>query len=277
MNESTYRTAGGVVVHRQVEALAVANAVEGLIDALNERRGALFSSSYEYPGRYTRWDMGFTDPLLAFVGSAREFRVDALNDRGSVLIPAVSAALAGVDGVTLGPSGADAVVGEVAKPSRRFEEEERSRQPSLFSVLRALRDLFASPQDSHLGLYGAFGYDLAFQFEPINLHLRRPDDQRDLVLYLPDELIVVDHQRQHATRTSYEFSVGAASTAGLARSVTTEPYRGDLLVERSSDHAATEYAALVDIAKGAFRRGDLFEVVPGQMFTEPCPSPPSER
>ena len=38
------------------------SAIEPVIDALDERRGVLLASSYEYPGRYTRWDMGFVDP-----------------------------------------------------------------------------------------------------------------------------------------------------------------------------------------------------------------------
>ena len=63
-------------------------------------------------------------------------------------------------------------------------------------MLRSLREFFASPEDEHLGLYGAFGYDLVFQFEPMQLKLPRPDDQRDLVLYLPDEILIVDHMRQ---------------------------------------------------------------------------------
>ena len=33
---------------------------------------------------------------------------------------------------------------------------------------------------------------------------------------------------------------------------------------------------MVRVAREAFKRGDLFEVVPGQTFFEPCPSPPSE-
>src|SRR5437667_301547 len=80
-----------------------------------------------------------------------------------------------------------------------------SRQPSVFSVLRRLIDLFASAEDRHLGLYGAFGYDLVFQFEAMPLHLPRPEDQRDLVLYLPDEILVVDHMRQIAAVHCYDF------------------------------------------------------------------------
>ena len=45
---------------------------------------------------------------------------------------------------------------------------------------------------------------------------------------------------------------------------------------RGCDHEPGEYAAMVRLAREAFKRGDLFEVVPGQTFFEPCPSSPSE-
>src|SRR5206468_7472024 len=81
----------------------------------------------------------------------------------------------------------DRIAGQIRESEKRFPEEQRSRQPSIFSVLRALIHLFASPEDQHLGFYGAFGYDLVFQFEPMPLRLPRPGDPRDLVLYLSDE------------------------------------------------------------------------------------------
>ena len=37
-------------------------------------------------------------------------------------------------------------------------EEERTRQRSVFAVLRLLLNLFRSSEDPYLGLYGAFGY-----------------------------------------------------------------------------------------------------------------------
>src|SRR4029079_14854618 len=43
----------------------------------------------------------------------------------------------------------------------------------------------------------------------------------------------------------------------------------------SSDHAKGEYAGLVERAKDSFIRGDLFEVVCGQLFAEGCADPPS--
>jgi anthranilate synthase len=146
----------------------------------------------------------------------------------------------------------------------------------VFSVLRALVDLFHHSGEPHLGLYGAFGYDLAFQFEPLQLRRARPADQRDLVLYLPDALIIVDHQRDVAQRRQYEFEVDGVSTASLARTGASEPYAADPLVVASCDHEPGEYAAVVRRAREAFKRGDLFEVVPGQTFTEPCAPSPAE-
>ena len=78
-----------------------------------------------------------------------------------------------------------------------FNEEDRSRQPSLFSVVREITHLFSyNGGDGQLGLYGSFGYDLAFQFEPITLKQIRENSQRDLLLYLPDEILVVDQDKR---------------------------------------------------------------------------------
>ena len=97
-----------------------------------------------------------------------------------------------------------------------FTEEQRSRRPTVFSVLREITAAFGCP-DPHLGLYGAFGYDLAFQFEPVRTSIDRSDDQRDLVLHLPDQIWVVDLRREEALRYSYDFTVaGPAGGAGPA-------------------------------------------------------------
>jgi len=271
-----YETKGGIRVHRTVEQIAVPGAVEPLLDALDSRRGVLLASSYEYPGRYTRWDMGFVDPAVELSSRARDFTIRALNDRGRVLLGGAERAIAASDAVASHERSDDAVRGVVREATEHVPEEQRSKQPTMFSVVRALVDLFASDADPHLGLYGAFGYDLALQFEPIRLKLERPDDQRDLVLYVPDELVVVDHRREVASRIRYEFETPDGSTDGLAREGDSHPYVGAQTVQRSCDHEPGEYARVVEVARDAFKRGDLFEAVPGRTFFEPCPAPPSE-
>src|SRR5437870_7878507 len=99
MTVTTYDTAGGIRVHRTVEEIPLASAIEPVIQALDAHRGVLLASSYEYPGRYTRWDMGFVDPPLVLSGRDRGFRIDALNARGRVLLPPIADALRTLDAV----------------------------------------------------------------------------------------------------------------------------------------------------------------------------------
>src|SRR5437899_4958170 len=276
MTRTTYETAGRIRVHRTVEEIPVAGAIEPVILALDDSRGVLLASSYEYPGRYTRWDMGFINPPLVLIARGRGFRLDALNARGRVLLPSIAEALRALDAVERMATAEASLEGAVRAPAGRFAEEERSRQASVFSLLRALGALFHHPEEPHLGLYGAFGYDLAFQFEPIRLRLERPPEQRDLVMYLPDELVIVDHRREVAMRRPYEFEAEGRSTNGLPRVGTAEPYVGATRVPEAAHHERGAYAAVVRRAREAFKRGDLFEVVPGQTFFAGCPSPPSE-
>ena len=272
----TYLTAGGVTITRTARAETRDDAIASLAGALDERLGVLLTSSFEYPGRYTRWDIGFCDPALSFIGRQRGFEVRACNERGAVLLPAVASALRGCDAVADLEAGPKAVAGTVRASGEWFPEELRSKQPTLFSVVRALIDLFRSPEDVHLGLYGAFGYELAFQFDPIRLSMPRDGSDRNLVLFLPDDVLVVDHRREAATRYSYEFEAGGRGTAGLVRTGDRTPYVAADAAGQACDHAPGEYAATVREAIEAFRRGDLFEVVPGQTFFEPCAAPPSE-
>jgi anthranilate synthase len=271
-----YTTEGGVTVTRTRHETPYVGAIETYIDALNSRRGCVFSSNYEYPGRYTRWDTAIVDPPLVVSARGRAMRIEALNARGERLLdglaPAVEA-LAEVEDFVRAPA---LVTLRVAEPMRIFTEEERSRAPTVFTVLRAIVALFKSPEDPNLGLYGAFGYDLAFQFDPVELKLERPQSQRDVVLYLPDEILVVDHHQAKAWHDRYDFAGKDFSTEGLPRGGQETPFAPGKMQPPRADHEPGEYARLVGKAKESFRRGDLFEVVPGQMFFERCVSKPSE-
>ncbi|MGI3166115.1 anthranilate synthase [Pseudooceanicola sp. 200-1SW] len=275
MTDLTFRTKGGVRVTRKEMPGVYPSDTEALARRLDSYRGVLLSSNYEYPGRYTRWDFGFAEPPLVVEARGRAMRIAALNGRGRVLLQIIAPALDGETAIETAAISADEITLTIRKPDRVISEEERSRAPSVFSVLRRIVDLFFSDEDGHLGLYGAFGYDLAFQFEPIDFARERPEDQRDLVLFLADDIIVSDHYSTTTTRYRYEFAAGELSTEGLAGGIEAEPFvQGPSDVPRG-DHVPGEYAKLVVDAKESFRRGDLFEVVPGQVFYEPCKDSPS--
>lgn len=274
---SSYTTAGGIHVTRERRGIDAQAAIDELIEVLDTRRGVLLSSNYDYPGRYTRWDLGLQNPLLEITSRDRRVDVRALNDRGQILLAPIAGVLEALDEVADFRTSAHGLELTIQAPERRFAEEERSRQPSVFSAIRALVKLFSSSRDDQLGLYGAFGYDLTFQFEPIRLKHARPADQRDMVLYLPEELLVVDRQKETAYRYRYEFRHAGESTAAADPSPYPEPHVPELGAGRhGSDHAPGEYAEAVRRAKQLFKRGDLFELVLGQTFREPCQRKPSE-
>jgi len=168
-------------------------------------------------------------------------------------------------------------VGYVIPSGTYFQEEDRSRQPSLFSLVRSIRELFSYPDENRLGLYGAFGYDLSFQFEPIPLHTERSETQRDLFMYLPDEILVIDNQRGDAWTVSYEFSDASTSTTGLPRQLSDAKHEipSSPLTFEKRDMKKGEFAQAVVRAKEEFRVGNLFEVVLSQTFREQLLEKPS--
>lgn len=272
-----YTTKSGIVVSRTVTEVALETALEDILWSLNSQRGGLLGSSYEYPGRYKRWAMGFVNPPIELSTCDRNFTIKALNKRGTVLIPFLAERLTKKSQIEEIEVEANLITGSIIKSSRLFAEEERSRQPSAFSIVREILHAFYSNEDEHLGLYGAFGYDLVYQFESVPKTQVRPEDQRDLVLYLPDELVIVDYYLQSAFLLQYDFATPHGNTMGLPRIGEAVDYRGSRSIpERNVDHAPGEYASKVHTALEYFRRGDLFEVVPSQNFYASCEEAPSK-
>ena len=78
-----------------------------------------------------------------------------------------------------------------------------------------------------------------------------------------------------ASILSYEFAYNGQSTDGLPRDTADSVY-AKTGRQGFADHAPGDYPAVVEKARGAFARGDLFEAVPGQLFGEPCDRTPAE-
>ncbi len=268
MTTFSYVTRGGVRVTRRTTPADYATATESLIDRLDAHQGALLSSNYEYPGRYTRWEFGFADPPLRIEARGRDMVFLALNRRGSTLLRILEPALAALGDVERMSSDADRISLSIRDAGPVADEEARSRAPSVFTALRAVSEHFHSGEDGHLGLYGAFGYDLAFQFDPIELKRPRPEGQRDLALFHVDSLVVADHYTAEAHSIHYDFALGGHDTSGVDGGGASLPFAASKETPPRGDHSPGEYADLVRLAKDSFARGDLFEVVPGQVFHE---------
>lgn len=202
---NSYTTQGGIFISRSVTNTSIDSAIEEVLMRLDSQRGGLLASSYEYPGRYKRWAIGFVNPPLEISTRDRNFTITAHNERGLVLLGYLEDLFLNKPYIEHINREDNCISGFIKLSNRLFSEEERSRQPSVFSVIREIISAFYSDEDENLGLYGALGYDLVFQFEQMPKLLERESDQKDLILYLPDELLVVDYHLQQAFRLQYDF------------------------------------------------------------------------
>jgi anthranilate synthase len=273
-----FTTHSGVLVTRTATALPFEDGLKTLVGRLDRERGALFSSGFEYPDRYSRWEMGFAAPPLEFVGFGRRLEVRALNARGSALLDLFGDVLTR-DGATATRKDATTLILDVASSDEAFPEEERSLQPTVFTPLRTLLTDFAGIADTSLGLYGAFGYDLLFQFEPIAQRLPRARADSDLHLFLPDQFFMVDRRKETAFRYDYEFARGDVATAGLDREAAPIAVRdaaADTPPTIETDHSDAGYADMVDKAREEIRVGNVFEVVLSRKFSADYTGKPSD-
>lgn len=266
-DRQSFLTPSGIVVERTRERADDA-ALAALRKRLDHRRGALLCSTYEYPGRYVKRELGFVDPPLVLESQGRSLLLTALNERGVILLEPLARVLDRERHLFARARSDTQLRYEVAPVGELASEEQRTRQPSVFSALRALLRALSLPSEPLFGLYGAFGYDLVLQLE--SLLCKQPrDDQRELVLYLPDELLVREGERGPVERHRYEFSFAGAHTQGVARTGQLAPFVPDDSLAAACDHRAGQFEAVVERAREAFRRGDLFEVTPSQTFVRP--------
>ncbi|OWA37400.1 anthranilate synthase component I [Saccharibacillus sp. O16] len=275
-----YATRDQLQVTRTLTPLDSSEAVSSLLAHIDDKRGALFTSGYEYPGRYSRWDVGFLNPPIELRSSRGRFEIRALNERGDLLLKFLLDILSSDPVFALHhEAGSRLIEGTVLRredEEEQLSEEDRTRRPSIFTLIRKVKEALEAPEDSQLGLYGAFGYDLVFQFEPMPLKHERTLERPDVVLYLPDEIVMVDRQQDQAYKLSYDFALGSRSTAGLDRQTpSTAALNAGTAHSKLPDYVPGRYAKLVDTAIEEFKVGNLFEVVPTQTLYEPCPDTPS--
>ena len=269
MREYRYTTPHGIQVTRSASKTNFRKGLHHVLRDLDQHRGIYLSSGYEYPGRYSRWDIASTCPPLEIIAYDRRVEFRPLNARGVETLRMFHGLLAGhPHWEDFGFEG-EMLAGRLKPLPTLFPEEERSKQPSVFSILRALTEEFRGEEDSRLGLLGAFGYDLLFQFEPIEKKLPRAG-HKDLHLFLCDDIWYMDRKKEQVERYQYEFELAGASTRGLARD-------GEAIAPPApresgpiaSDHTPEEYMANVETVRQGMRRGDYYEVVLRQTFRTP--------
>src|SRR5213080_4467312 len=109
MREFRYTTPHGTSVTRTIKRTSYRKGLRHLLRELDRHRGIYLSSGYEYPGRYSRWDIASTRPPLEIVSLDRRVEFRPLNERGRRMVRMLHPVLAehphwddfGFDGDTL--------------------------------------------------------------------------------------------------------------------------------------------------------------------------------
>jgi anthranilate synthase len=276
MPKLSYTTSSGIAVTRSDSETDYKKGLKHLLRKLDRFRGIYLSSGYEYPERYSRWDVASICPPLEIVAAGRDIDFRPLNKRGEALARILFPVLENhPHWDQFGFQGA-ALHGHLKPLPKLFSEEERSKQPSAFSILRTLIDEFRSKEDARLALVGAFGYDLLFQFDPIELTLPRAG-QKDLHLFLCDDIYYMDRKKERVERYRYDFARDGITTADLDRtgsSIKPNPKRPPS--EIVADHQPEEYMAMVETVREGMRLGEYYEVVLRQTFQAAFSDSPSE-
>jgi anthranilate synthase len=276
MPKLSYTTPSGIAVTRSDSETDYKKGLKHLLRKLDRFRGIYLSSGYEYPERYSRWDVASICPPLEIVAAGRDIDFRPLNKRGEALARILFPVLENhPHWDQFGFQGA-ALHGHLKPLPKLFSEEERSKQPSAFSILRTLIDEFRSKEDARLALVGAFGYDLLFQFDPIELTLPRAG-QKDLHLFLCDDIYYMDRKKERVERYRYDFARDGITTADLDRtgsSIKPNPKRPPS--EIVADHQPEEYMAMVETVREGMRLGEYYEVVLRQTFQAAFSDSPSE-
>lgn len=262
-------------------SVAEKGAFDRLIGELDEVMGVALASNYEVPSRYSIWNFGLTNPLLMFEARDQGFVVTGFSERGSGLLRFVHDVLSATEGLSISPLSGLSFQGSIVPlpEGTPLAEEDRTRKRSIFTAVRALWDAFKHPQLSDLGLYGAFGYDLIFAFDDIPMVQERDDDQRDIVLFIPDRMFKSTVGSDLGVTVDFSFHYDGHLSTDHPIVPVPAPFKHNNRDNRDEivcDHAPGEYEAIVELARQEFIQGNLFEAVPGQSFTKPMHSRPSE-
>lgn len=248
MSAELLATPSGLGVRRTARIVPNAASREALIDALGTRRGLLLRCNFTFPGRYRPAWTGFADPPLEIALQGDRLAGRALTANGRPLLAALRRVLDACPATEPVAGAADALTW-------------RLHRGGIVAVLKAIVAGLALPGDRHWGLFGPLGFDLAFDALGLDRQRARPADQRDLVLYIPDRLLVAEHgDHPEALEISYGFE-GEGADLPLAAPEAPAP-----LAAATDADAPGAFAARVRAAVEACARGALFEVVLGQTF-----------
>ncbi len=274
------------VAQRAFDAAPSALDLYRQLGAAGRRMHSALLESAEPGSRHTQRSLLVASAAVSIVCRGSDVTIDALNDNGRALLPALRDRLA--------PFAPQATTRGlrvcVTHDAHGGSDRERLLRPSVLSVLRSVAQDLSAPPDAPpeaVFLVGVFGYELAAQFEDLSATATDAAFP-DYVFLLADELVVIDHiaHRTRALAMRFDRDAGAADIAldRLAIGVLAAPPAIDAAatphdavpsptIEASCDRDDAAFGADVAALQRHVAAGDAFQVVASRTFSLACRDP----
>lgn len=162
--------------------------------------GAVLLQSSDNIPRYGERSLAAVGASLRISGRDEVYRIEALDDRGRILIPILTARLksfsAELSPILAATGDAVGIAGRIDIDRRSVSGRERPLRRNAMDVLRQVA--FLAPDEdrsdvpSH-GCFGAFAYTFVHQYERFERNPREVLDEPDYVFFLATRLFVIDH------------------------------------------------------------------------------------
>ncbi len=259
-------TESNIEILRKEQKLENQQDILFLVDKLENQNGMFLSSGTEYPGRYSRWETGFFAPPVEVCAYFNNVVFKPLNKRGIEIVKIFNEILIEKNENEYNLSFEDGKLDvSINFLNKIFKEENRSKQPSILTPVRKILNAFKNDSKDVLGFYGAFGFDLLFQFEKINLTNKRNPLEPVIRLFFPDKIYTFDRKKEEIFSYEYDFKYKNFSTAAIPFEAEKEVFKpkSDIKIDGKiqSTLKDEEYAILVDKAREHMLVGDIFELV----------------
>ena len=263
-------TPSGIAVLYEKKPLDIQSLAD-IADKLEKQKGMALSSGIEYPGRYNRWELGFFNPPLELVARKGTVVLEALNPRGQLLLKLFLPIFQNHADLKLERWTKSTLELSVNYDRKQiFPEDQRSRQASVATPLRIINSEMKALKDNMLGLFGAFAYDMIFEFEPCQLNQKRTQNDKLFHLFFVDTAYIVDKQKDQAFKLSLEFlkenktTLDESTTPFYQINAETADFKAQSAIE--TDLTDKDYAELVKSAKEEMQLGNIFELVYSRIF-----------
>lgn len=259
-------TKSNIEIIRKEQKLDNAEDILFLVEHLENERGMFLSSGTEYPGRYSRWETGFFAPPVEMIAYFDNVIFKPLNKRGVEIVKIFFEILKEQNENEYNLSFENENLNvSINFSDKIFKEEDRSKQPSILTPVRKILNAFKNETKDVLGFYGAFGFDLLFQFEKIKLINKRNPQEPVIRLFFPDKIYTFDRKKEEIFSYEYDFNFKGITTVNIPFEKEKEVLENNSEIKIEGEILSTlddkQYALLVDKAREHMLVGDVFELV----------------